>query len=1133
GARQGDYNNTVWVSPLNSQHVLIGGVTMIRTLDNGALWQDIQGALHPDIHAVVPHPAYDGTTNKTVFVCCDGGVYRCTDIHAPRTSVTWTSLNQTLGITQFHGGAVSATNRVFGGTQDRGSVISQGTNRTTFNNFYPFDGGDCAADSADGTFMYGESQFAGVFRYSGSGQPFRFDPPEAGMAANGPFIAPLVLDPNDDRRLYSGQWQLFVCDPKAATPVWRSIAPNRSSHVFSIAVAPGNSDVVYVGYGSGQIWKTTNARATTPTWTRVSASPLPARVPLKIVVHPRSPERVYVSFGGYSSNNVAYSSNGGATWSLRGGSGSSALPAAPIRSLAVHPVVYDWIYAGTEVGLFVSTDNGASWSASDEGPAAADISELVFRGSDLYAFTYGRGIFLAQATPPVDPHSQYSRVNLGTFGAEGNALSRHASMSDDGRLVAFASVATNLTPADTNGTEDVFLRDRNAGSTTRISVGAASGTGFIQGNGASRQPAVARSGRFVAFQSLASNFVTGDTNGAQDIFVRDLQGQVTELVSKWGADSYLPGLSNGPSDTPSISADGRFVVFSSNATNLVNGIGGDTNLVNDVFVRDRLRETLSRISVSDTGVQANRASRVSPRAISDDGRYVVFTSDATNLVAGDTNGVADIFVRDRVSNRTTRVSVSSTGQEADTGSSTASISGDGRYVTFSSLASNLVAGDLNGQTDVFLHDRQTRQTRRLSVTPANASANGSSLFPIISATGNAVVFESGATNLVPGDTNGRTDLFLYDIAGGFVELVSDTWQGAFANDVSSIGDLTADGTSIAYGTAASNIVLGDLNGVADIIVRRRSLTRAVFPLSRVASDGSTSTGLPFGLPTARVQQAARETKGLPLTFERLSFRRDITSSGSAFGRTVDVELRLGSTDIDNMQTSFAANYVGASRVGLSRRNVSLPDWRNSVAGIAGFDATIPLEVPYFHDGARHLLWDLTVFGSSSSGNYIADADASLRTLSSTGEWVGSGCGTFDLSSSYFTNGLTSSLSLNISGAPVTQPVTFFLGISDPMLTLPGFCGMVRVDPMISTGIGTTSAQGRLSVSLPFGPYDPALGGTSLQMQALTPDPSRTPVPVSLSDGVRHILPSGSPGALLRRLWANSATAANGTLEGQG
>lgn len=277
------------------------------------------------------------------------------------------------------------------------------------------------------------------------------------------------------------------------------------------------------------------------------------------------------------------------------------------------------------------------------------------------------------------------------------------------------------------------------GDFTRVSVDS---TG-AQANNYSNDAAISGDGRFVAYVSDANNLVGGDTNGVGDIFVYDRNtGQTTRVsVDSSGLES------NGGSYSPGLSNDGRYVAFASNASNLVSG---DTNEMTDIFLHDRTTGQTTRISVDSGGAQANEGSSVLGNSMSDDGRYVAFTSVATNLVSGDTNGKGDVFVYDRDTGQTTRISIDSSGLEANGHSGTASISSDGRYVAFSSHANNLVVGDTNEQGDVFVHDRQTGATSRVSVSSTGAQTDGHiSYEPAISGDGRYVAFFSGALNLVP------------------------------------------------------------------------------------------------------------------------------------------------------------------------------------------------------------------------------------------------------------------------------------------------------------------------------------------------------------------------------------------------
>ncbi len=263
--------------------------------------------------------------------------------------------------------------------------------------------------------------------------------------------------------------------------------------------------------------------------------------------------------------------------------------------------------------------------------------------------------------------------------------------------------------------------------------------------------------------------VTGDTNAAQDIFVRNVSAGTTIRVS---VDSF-GAQSNGDSVFAALSANGRYVVFLSHATNLV---AGDANGFGDVFVHDINTGETSLISVDNDGNQGNNHSTSlwgGEFDISDDGRYVAFLSMASNLVSGDTNGFDDVFVHDRVLGTTERVSVHGDGAtQGDANSSHTSITADGRYVSFRSYATNLIDDDTNGQPDVFVHDRNTDQTIRVSESASGIQANsfsGSFVWkPNLASNGHYITFYSEATNLVANDDNTVGDVFFaeYEFAGG-------------------------------------------------------------------------------------------------------------------------------------------------------------------------------------------------------------------------------------------------------------------------------------------------------------------------------------------------------------------------------
>ncbi len=397
------------------------------------------------------------------------------------------------------------------------------------------------------------------------------------------------------------------------------------------------------------------------------------------------------------------------------------------------------------------------------------------------------------------------RASVTSAEVQGDADSEHCSVSANGRFVAFQSFSTNLTPGDTNGHWDIFVRDLDSRTTERVSVDSSE----VPGNSESLRPSISGDGRFVAFSSYSVNLVPGDTNGGHDIFVRNLENGTTLRVSVANDGAQA----NHASLAPSISADGRFVAFESSATNLVTA---EANNHVDIFVRDLQSGTTQRVSVASNGGEAN-AEAVEAR-ISGNGRFVAFESRATNLVADDTNGYVDIFVRDLQSGTTQRVNVDSYEAQAIGYSYYPAISGDGRFVAFMSDAPSLVPGDTNGTHDIFVRDLQNGTTERVSLGSNGAQGDGSSYYPSISDDGRFVAFMSDAPNLVPGDTNGTGDIFVRDVASGTTRRVSQASSGTVGNGRSDHPRISADGSTVVFYSRASNLVAGDTNGAPDVFV---------------------------------------------------------------------------------------------------------------------------------------------------------------------------------------------------------------------------------------------------------------------------------------------------------------------------
>jgi len=407
-------------------------------------------------------------------------------------------------------------------------------------------------------------------------------------------------------------------------------------------------------------------------------------------------------------------------------------------------------------------------------------------------------------------------VSVDSSEIQGNNYGRDFSISADGRFVAFDSLSSNLVPGDSGASFDVFVRDRLLGATTIASVNSDN----VQCDEWSYQPSISADGRYVAFHSSASNLADDnddgtyddDTNGYNDVFLRDLQTGETTRESL--SSDNVQG-TNGAWEA-SISADGRYVAFTSNSINLV---PGDSNSDYDVFVRDRQEHTTTRVSVATDNTQGNGDSQWP--SISANGQYVAFVSLADNLIGAgnDNNDSADVFVHDLVMHTTTRVSVADNEAEANNESTWFSINPDGRYVAFASWANNLVSGDVNGNGDVFVRDLVAGETTRASVTSGGAEVSGNCVAPSISANGRYVAFRSVATTLVPGDGNGKEDVFIHDRQTGETARISTSAGGVEGNEESTTPVnppggryISASGQYVAFASSATNLVAGGSTG---------------------------------------------------------------------------------------------------------------------------------------------------------------------------------------------------------------------------------------------------------------------------------------------------------------------------------
>lgn len=423
------------------------------------------------------------------------------------------------------------------------------------------------------------------------------------------------------------------------------------------------------------------------------------------------------------------------------------------------------------------------------------------------------GLAAVLCAPAVAQVTECVSINaLGEIG-DGQSSFYEPSLSADGLFAAYASFASNLVTGDTNGAWDVFVRDRAAGTTLRVSVdsfgaqgnGNSGGTFSFQGNTVD----IAAGGRYVAFMSDATNLVASDTNVRRDIFVHDLLSGATTIESLDSAGNQ----GNGDCSWPVISGDGRYVAFSSAATNLVSG---DTNGKVDVFYRDRLAGTTQRVSVATSGMQGN--GDCTHVQITQDGRAVGFTSYASNLVFNDTNGQPDVFVRSIGNGHTTRVSSGPGGQQGSGGSYLGDFSGNGRFVAFSST-STFVTDDTNGAYDDYMKDRRTGNIIRVSVGTGGFQANSDSYGVSLSGDGRYVVFSGYASNLVPGDTNGNQDVFLRDLLMNTTTLLGVNTAGEQGNGENAYAEVSDDAMVTVFVSTGDNLYPGDDNFVHDVFVR--------------------------------------------------------------------------------------------------------------------------------------------------------------------------------------------------------------------------------------------------------------------------------------------------------------------------
>ncbi len=408
---QGWYDNAIWIDPMDSETVIVGGIDLWRTRDAGgdwtqmSMWQFAPDSAHADHHYIIEHPQFNGTTNRVVYFANDGGLYRTNNVYSAVDTNGWQSLNNNYGVTQFYGGGGNPLGfgTLVGGTQDNGTIVYRGSTAQWIRMFGG-DGGFAQADQNQLQFLYGETQWARVNRSDDVGDTaasIYFPSLTDANPGTTNFISPIRLDPNGNNRLYVGCSRLWRTN-NARTETgdgWTVVHEDVGSNHSAIAIAQGNPDLIWVGHGNGDVYRTLNGTSANPIWQRMdqNAPGLPNRFVTSIAIEPDDHNRVWVTFSGFVDNNVRFSDDGGATWQIRSGSPAAHLPALPVNSVCVDPEVDQRIFVGTDLGVFVSEDDGMTWTTDNVGPANTVVDELFFNTMAgmkyVIAVTHGRGMY--------------------------------------------------------------------------------------------------------------------------------------------------------------------------------------------------------------------------------------------------------------------------------------------------------------------------------------------------------------------------------------------------------------------------------------------------------------------------------------------------------------------------------------------------------------------------------------------------------------------------------------------------------------------------------------------------------------------------------------------------------------------
>ena len=406
---QGWYDNALWIDPTDPNTVIVGGINLWRTRNAGLSWTEISqwqlspASAHADNHAIVEHPGFNGASNTTVYFGNDGGLYRAANVYGVVGTNGWQELNNNYGVTQFYGGAGNAlgTGTLVGGTQDNGTLVYSGATENWITMFGG-DGGYGAADRDQLQFLYGETQWGRIHRSDNAGASsvsIYFPTLSDANPGSTNFISPFILDPNGHNRLYVGADRLWRTNSARTESggSWFVVHDSIGTNHSAIAVADGDSNIVWVGHNNGNVYKSIDGASS---WTRMDNNPnaLPNRFVTSIAIDPDNHDRVWITFSGFDINNVYLTEDGGATWTTRSGSSGAHLPALPVNSLAIDTLSGSGrIFVGSDLGVFLSEDQGVTWTTDNLGPANTVVDQVftnTMGGTDyLIAVTHGRGMY--------------------------------------------------------------------------------------------------------------------------------------------------------------------------------------------------------------------------------------------------------------------------------------------------------------------------------------------------------------------------------------------------------------------------------------------------------------------------------------------------------------------------------------------------------------------------------------------------------------------------------------------------------------------------------------------------------------------------------------------------------------------